>query len=160
LEAKKQQVLYFDFELSPKQFEVRYSIKNEHTKTFENHYSFDSNFKRIEINPDAEPPTESSFEDYLNHRLSRNELKLINGHLKNCPLCRNSIDAFIKKPDIKSDYRRTIHRIDFRIKHQLREGTLFHRHSERTPPNSSLVIFFILVIVIVFLLFIYRILLN
>lgn len=65
LEAKKQTVLYFDFELSPKQFEVRYSIKNEVQKVFENHYSFDENFKRIEINPDAEIPTAITFEEYL-----------------------------------------------------------------------------------------------
>lgn len=71
LEAKKQPVLYFDFELSAKQFEVRYSIKNEAQKVFENHYSFDNNFKRIEINPDAEIPTESTFENYLNQSLEQ-----------------------------------------------------------------------------------------
>lgn len=71
LEAKKQPVLYFDFELSAKQFEVRYSIKNEAQKVFENHYSFDDNFKRIEINPDAEIPTESTFENYLNQSLEQ-----------------------------------------------------------------------------------------
>lgn len=67
LEAKKQTVLYFDFELSAK----RYSIKNEAQKVFENHYSFDDNFKRIEINPDAEIPTESTFENYLNQSLEQ-----------------------------------------------------------------------------------------
>ena len=71
LEAKKQPVLYFDFELSAKQFEVRYSTKNEAQKVFENHYSFDDNFKRIEINPDAEIPTESTFEKYLNQSLEQ-----------------------------------------------------------------------------------------
>jgi RecA-superfamily ATPases implicated in signal transduction len=71
LEAKKQPVLYFDFELSAKQFEVRYSIRNEAQKVFENHYSFDDNFKRIEINPDAEIPTESTFENYLNQSLEQ-----------------------------------------------------------------------------------------
>lgn len=71
LEAKKQPVLYLDFELSAKQFEVRYSIKNEAQKVFENHYSFDDNFKRIEINPDAEIPTESTFENYLNQSLEQ-----------------------------------------------------------------------------------------
>src|SRR5574344_609494 len=35
MEAPKQKVLYFDFELSPKQFEVRYSVKNETLKVFE-----------------------------------------------------------------------------------------------------------------------------
>jgi RecA-family ATPase len=71
LEAKKQPVLYFDFEHSAKQFEVRYSIKNEAQKVFEKHYSFDNNFKRIEINPDAEIPTESTFENYLNQSLEQ-----------------------------------------------------------------------------------------
>ena len=71
LEAKKQPVLYFDFELSAKQFEVRYSVKNEALKVFENHYSFDDNFKRIAINPDAEIPTESNFENYLNQSLEQ-----------------------------------------------------------------------------------------
>lgn len=71
LEAKKQIVLYFDFELSPKQFEVRYSIKNETLKVFEEHHNFDKNFKRIEINPDAEIPTETTFENYLNQSLEQ-----------------------------------------------------------------------------------------
>ena len=47
LEAKKQVVMYFDFEMSDKQFEKRYSINYEH------HYIFDNNFLRIEINPDC-----------------------------------------------------------------------------------------------------------
>ncbi len=71
LEAKRQPVLYFDFELSAKQFEVRYSVKSETEKVFENHYSFDDNFKRIEINPEAEIPTEISFENYLNQSLEQ-----------------------------------------------------------------------------------------
>jgi len=56
LEADKQKVLYFDFELSAKQFEARYSTKNFIGQSFETHYSFDTNFKRIEINPDVEIP--------------------------------------------------------------------------------------------------------
>lgn len=72
MEAPKQKVLYFDFELSPKQFEVRYSIKNEYLKVFENHYSFDKdNLLRVEISPEAEPPTEITFEDYLNQSLEQ-----------------------------------------------------------------------------------------
>jgi RecA-family ATPase len=71
LEAKKQTVLYFDFELSAKQFEVRYSVKSETEKVFENHYSFDYNFKRIEINTEAEIPTEITFENYLNQSLEQ-----------------------------------------------------------------------------------------
>jgi RecA-family ATPase len=64
-ESEKQIILYCDFELSDKQFENRYSIK------FENHYSFDENFIRIEINPDANIPDGSSFEEYLNVSLDR-----------------------------------------------------------------------------------------
>ncbi|MEY1640129.1 AAA family ATPase [Tenuifilum osseticum] len=72
MEAPAQKVLYFDFELSPKQFEVRYSVKNEALKVFENHYQFDkSNFLRVEINPEAEPPTETTFENYLNQSLEQ-----------------------------------------------------------------------------------------
>lgn len=71
LEAEKQPVLYFDFELSAKQFEVRYSVKSQSQKVFENHYSFDDNFKRIEINPDADIPTQSTFENYLNQSLEQ-----------------------------------------------------------------------------------------
>jgi len=65
LETKKQSILYFDFELSDKQFENRYSIK------FEQHYNFDKNFLRVEINPDATVPENQTFEDYLNHSLER-----------------------------------------------------------------------------------------
>lgn len=44
--TKKQSVLYFDFELSDKQFQNRYS------KDYEDNYIFDDNFLRVEINPD------------------------------------------------------------------------------------------------------------
>ena len=64
-EAKKQTVLYFDFELSDKQFENRYS------KEFDNHYIFDDNFIRIEINPDSDIPENESFESFLNISLER-----------------------------------------------------------------------------------------
>ncbi len=50
LEAPAQPILYFDFELSEKQFEARYS--NGYTE----HYGFNGNFYRAEINPDAEMP--------------------------------------------------------------------------------------------------------
>jgi hypothetical protein len=65
LETSKQPILYFDFELSDKQFENRYSIK------FEQHYNFDDNFIRVEINPDATIPETQTFEDYLNHSLEQ-----------------------------------------------------------------------------------------
>ena len=59
LEANKQSILYFDFELSDKQFENRYSLD------FEHHYQFSDGFKRVEINPDADIPNDTSFEEYL-----------------------------------------------------------------------------------------------
>ncbi len=71
MEAKKQTILYFDFELSAKQFEVRYAVKNETKKVCEHHYKFDKNFIRIEINPDAEIPEKISFENYLNQSLEQ-----------------------------------------------------------------------------------------
>lgn len=65
IEARKQSILYFDFELSDKQFENRYSLK------FEQHYNFDNDFIRVEINPDADIPEKQSFEDYLDHSLEK-----------------------------------------------------------------------------------------
>ncbi len=68
LETQKQPILYFDFELSDKQFENRYSIK------FEQHYTFNDNFIRVEINPDAVIPDTLTFEEFLNDSL---ELSII-----------------------------------------------------------------------------------
>jgi archaellum biogenesis ATPase FlaH len=65
LEAKKQPILFCDFELSDKQFEVRYS------DNYENHYLFDETFQRVEVNPDAEIPTTQTFEEYLNQSLEQ-----------------------------------------------------------------------------------------
>jgi hypothetical protein len=68
LEAKRQKVLYFDFELSDKQFEARYSIKQG--DYFTNHYAFDANFKRGEINQNSFMPDRfKDFQDYLNFSL-------------------------------------------------------------------------------------------
>lgn len=71
MEAKMQKVLYFDFELSDKQFEVRYS------ENYTNHYEFDTNnFYRAEMNPDAEPPSMfKDFESYLNHSLEESIIR-------------------------------------------------------------------------------------
>lgn len=64
LESPSQKVLYFDFELSDKQFELRYSHASG------SHHRFSSNFLRAEIDPDSTPPDEfKSFEDYLNYSL-------------------------------------------------------------------------------------------
>lgn len=64
-EAIKQKVLYFDFELSDKQFENRYSVN------FQDHYSFDDNFIRVEIDADANVPDGQSFEEFLNSSLEK-----------------------------------------------------------------------------------------
>lgn len=53
LEAEPQAVLYFDFEMSGKQLEKRYSVN------YKNHFVFDDKFYRIELNPDF-----TSFEDF------------------------------------------------------------------------------------------------
>jgi RecA-family ATPase len=59
IETRKQSVLYFDFELSDKQFQNRYS------KDYADEYIFDNNFFRVEINPDLELPNDQTFDDYL-----------------------------------------------------------------------------------------------
>ena len=64
-EVEKQPILYFDFELSDKQFENRYS------ENYEQHYHFDDNFYRVEINPYAEVPEKQTFEDYLYYSLEK-----------------------------------------------------------------------------------------
>jgi hypothetical protein len=65
-EAEPQPVLYFDFELTDKQFEARYSID------YENHYPFTDKFYRAEMNPGSEIPKGfKDFDDYLNHALER-----------------------------------------------------------------------------------------
>jgi len=69
LEPPKQPVLYFDFELSDKQFETRYSI------SFERHYEWDDNFLRVEINPDAFAPEQVSNEEFLSISLEESIIK-------------------------------------------------------------------------------------
>ena len=71
IETDKQPVLYFDFELSTKQFEIRYAEINERTKKPKSHYEFDSNFKRVEINPDTEIPKGTTFEEYLSQSIEK-----------------------------------------------------------------------------------------
>lgn len=60
-EAQAQKVLYFDFELSDKQFEGRYM-----NETNGKHYEFSNNLIRIEINPDVvDYPDGCDFEEYI-----------------------------------------------------------------------------------------------
>tara|TARA_Y100001937_G_C7132536_1_gene338302 strand:+ start:3125 stop:4231 length:1107 start_codon:yes stop_codon:yes gene_type:complete len=65
LQAEKQPVLYCDFELSEKQVEIRYSIKNETENVLENHYLWNDNFKRAELCSFIGLPDEGSYEDIL-----------------------------------------------------------------------------------------------
>ncbi|GIQ57716.1 hypothetical protein Flavo103_08520 [Flavobacterium collinsii] len=65
LEAEKQTVLYYDFELSDKQFENRYS------EDYTNHYRFNDNFIRIELDPDASILENQTFESYLYQSLEQ-----------------------------------------------------------------------------------------
>ncbi|WP_339628349.1 AAA family ATPase [uncultured Maribacter sp.] len=62
MDSEKQKILYLDFELSDKQFEVRYSLN------YKNHYQFIDNFLRAEIDPDTEGP-EGKFEEFLHASL-------------------------------------------------------------------------------------------
>jgi len=66
LDALKQPVLYFDFELSDKQFETRYS------ENFEKHYVFSDTLFRSEMNPDADIPDQfNGVENYLNSSIEQ-----------------------------------------------------------------------------------------
>ena len=66
LESGPQRVVYFDFELSDKQFEKRYS------DNYKDHYFFHPNFLRTEINSDTEKPREfATFEDFLCHDIEQ-----------------------------------------------------------------------------------------
>lgn len=72
LTAKKQKVLYFDFELSDKQFEIRYSQLRSDCDYAINHYEFSENLFRAEINVESEAPNNfQTFEDYLNFSLEQ-----------------------------------------------------------------------------------------
>lgn len=67
MEAQRQRVLYYDFELSDKQFQIRYSDKDQ------NLYSFDNFFLRAEMNPYSEiPPSFQDFESYLIQSIEQN----------------------------------------------------------------------------------------
>ena len=65
LESEKQPILYFDFELTDKQFENRYSTD------YEEHYNFDDNFIRIEMNREAMLPNGINYEDFLLYSLEQ-----------------------------------------------------------------------------------------
>ncbi|MBD8348976.1 AAA family ATPase [Dysgonomonas sp. HGC4] len=66
LQTPKQKVLYLDCELTDKQFQRRYSNEDETDE-----YSFDNNFKRVEINSNADVPTYTDFETGVYHAVER-----------------------------------------------------------------------------------------
>ncbi len=67
-----QKVVYFDFELTSKQFESRFSQREEGSETYTNHYQFHKNFYRAEINPETSDMGEyAKFEDFLNASLEQ-----------------------------------------------------------------------------------------
>jgi len=63
LEASRQPVVYFDFELSEKQFELRYTTEDG------NQYLFDENFLRAEINPNLICP--GDFEENIKKSIEK-----------------------------------------------------------------------------------------
>lgn len=76
LEAAKQKILYLDFELSAKQFEARYSQKFGNDDYFSNHFEFNENFFRAEINQNSFLPSGFvDFETYLNFSLESQIIK-------------------------------------------------------------------------------------
>lgn len=71
LQKEASKVLYLDFELSDKQFEKRYS------NHFEDHYQFDDNFIRAEINPEKNLPDGfKNFDEYIIHSIEKKIIKL------------------------------------------------------------------------------------
>ena len=70
-DAGQQIVLYFDFELSGRQFETRYV--DEH----KNRYEFSPNLYRAELNPLLEVPEDfRNFEDYICHMIAHEVMQV------------------------------------------------------------------------------------
>jgi RecA-family ATPase len=66
MQVAAQKVLYFDFELSDKQVENRYS--NQYAE----HYIFSCNLLRVEINPEQDTPIEfKEYDEFLCHSLEQ-----------------------------------------------------------------------------------------
>lgn len=68
--TQAQKVVYFDFELSAKQFELRFSEIDKETGEAKNPYQFSPNLISADINPEtADIGDFKSFEDFLNNAL-------------------------------------------------------------------------------------------
>lgn len=70
--SKPKKVLLFDFELSAKQIEPRYSVSSSDPESthYEDHYAFSENFLRSEVDPDAIPPDFANEEEYMFRRMA------------------------------------------------------------------------------------------
>ncbi|WKK58579.1 AAA family ATPase [Sphingobacterium sp. BN32] len=71
LEAEKQKVLYFDFELSSKQFEARYA------DNYKNHYSFDDNFLRSELDYESPHFDNKKILDCISKEVEMHKTKIV-----------------------------------------------------------------------------------
>ena len=73
LTAQAQTVIYFDFELSSKQFEMRYAAEpDEGEEYLRDHYRFPDNFYRAEIDVDGDFPQDfATFEAYMRTEVER-----------------------------------------------------------------------------------------
>ena len=71
-EAPALKVVYFDFELTDKQFESRVARRDVMGDHYVDHYQFSPNFCRAEIDPEtSELHGFKSFEEFLNHSLDK-----------------------------------------------------------------------------------------
>ncbi len=71
-ECSPQKVVYFDFELTDKQFESRVSTRVAGSDHCTDHYQFSENFCRAEVDPETnELHGFKTFEEFLNHSLDR-----------------------------------------------------------------------------------------
>jgi hypothetical protein len=70
IECEAQKIVYFDFELTAKQFESRFSERASNGDAYVNHYRFHPNFYRAEINPETSDLRGfAKFEDFMHHSL-------------------------------------------------------------------------------------------
>jgi|CXWL01.1.fsa_nt_gi hypothetical protein len=71
-ECSPQKVVYFDFELTDKQFESRLSIRRPGAEHHSDHYRFNDNFCRAEVDPEtSDLHGFKTFEEFLNFSLDK-----------------------------------------------------------------------------------------
>ena len=64
-QGDKQKVLYFDFELTAKQFQLRYTANEGSENNINKYYRFDDNLIRVELNPDFIADNTDSVENII-----------------------------------------------------------------------------------------------